>query len=200
MNKKIKSICVFASSTNDIDKIYYNDAYALGIEIAKNGYGLVYGASNLGLMGEISSSARLYGSEIIGVMPERLYNLGIHPGECSKFILTKGMRERKAKMDELSQAVIALAGGFGTLEELSEMLVQKQLGYSNKPIVILNTNNYYDEMIVFFNKIINSNFAPKNAFNLFYVAKDPKDAIEYINNYEFKGTDYITEKIKSIKN
>ena len=135
MNKTIKTICVFASASDNIDEIYFKAAHKLGSEIAKNHYDIIYGGSNLGLMGEVTNSARLRGSEIIGVMPEKIYNLGIHPGECSRFILTKGMRERKVKMDELSQAVIALSGGFGTLEELAEMIVQKQLGYNNKPIV-----------------------------------------------------------------
>lgn len=195
MNKNIKTICVFASSCNDIKKEFFNLAYTLGKEIAKNHYDIVYGGSNLGLMGEVTSSARLEGAEIIGVMPEKLYNLGIHPGDCTKFILTKEMRERKAKMDELSQAVIALPGGFGTLEELSEMIVQKQLGYNNKPIVILNCENYYDNLIKFFDEIINSNLAPKISKNLYFVTNNPKEAIEYINSYKFEQIEYLNKKI-----
>ncbi len=146
-------------------------------------------------MGEVTSSARLNGSEIIGVMPEKLYNLGIHPGECTKFILTKGMRERKEKMDNLSQAVIALPGGFGTLEELSEMIVQKQLGYSNKPIVILNLNGYYDCLIDFFNNIIRQNFAPAETSEIYFETQSEKTAIEYINNYVFEKKEYLSKKI-----
>ena len=126
---------------------------------------------------------------------EELYNLGINPGNCSKFILTKEMRERKAKMDELSQAVIALPGGFGTLEELSEMIVQKQLNYSNKPIVILNSFGFYDNLIKFFDDIINKNFAANNSKSLYYEAKTPIEAVEYINNYEFLSIDYLNKKI-----
>ncbi len=195
MNNSIKTICIFASSSKNINKVYYDAAYNLGIEIAKNNFNIVYGGSNLGLMGEVTQAAKTHGSEITGIMPEKLYNFGIHPGDCTKFILTKGMRERKAKMDELSQALIAIAGGFGTLEELSEMLVQKQLGYNNKPIVILNTNNYYDNLINFFNDIIEKNFAPKETTNLYYIAKTPKEAIEYIKTYDFKETDYLNKKI-----
>ena len=196
MNKTIKTICVFASASDHIDNIYFKAAHELGSEIANNRYDVIYGGSNLGLMGEVTSSARLRGSEIIGVMPEKLYNLGIHPGECSKFILTKGMRERKAKMDELSQAVVALAGGLGTLEELAEMLVQKQLGYCNKPIIILNTDGFYDELIAFFNKIINEKFASKETNHIFYSATTPKEALEYINNYNFNEIDYLNLKLK----
>ncbi len=195
MNKNIKTICVFASASDNTDEIYHKAAYELGSEIAKNHYDIIYGASNLGLMGEVTTSARIRGSEVTGVMPEKLYNLGIHPGECTKFILTKGMRERKAKMDELSQALIALAGGFGTLEELSEMIVQKQLGYNNKPIVLLNTNGYYNNLIKFFNDVIEQNFAPKITKNIYYVAKTPKEALEYINNYSSNDNDYLKAKI-----
>lgn len=195
MNKNISEICVFASSCNEINKNFFNLAYLLGKEIAKNGYNIVYGGSNLGLMGEVTNAARLNGSEIIGVMPEKLYNLGIHPGECTKFILTKGMRERKGKMDELSQAVIALPGGFGTLEELSEMIVQKQLGYSNKPIVLLNCDNFYDSLAEFFKHIIKEKFAPEISSKMFYLANSAHDAIEYINNYSFEEIEYLRKKI-----
>lgn len=195
MNKNINAICVFASSSNIINKKYFQCAYNLGVEIAKHNYTVVYGASQRGLMGEITTAARINGSDIIGVMPEKLYNCGIHPGECTKFILTKGMRERKAKMDELSQAVIALPGGFGTLEELSEMIVQKQLGYNNKPIVILNFDNFYDKLIEFFENIIKENFAPFEVRDIYFVAKDEREALNYINNYEFIENDFLESKI-----
>ena len=197
MNKDIKTICVFASASDNIDNIYFKAAHELGSQIATNGYDVIYGGSNLGLMGEVTSSARLRGSEIIGVMPEKLYNLGINPGECSRFILTKGMRERKAKMDELSQALIALSGGFGTLEELAEMIVQKQLGYNNKPIVLLNTNGFYDNLVKFFDDIINQKFAPQISKEMYYVAKTPKEALEYINSYNFSDNNYLDAKIGS---
>lgn len=198
MNKSIKTICVFASASNGVSEKYYKAAYETGKLIAQNCFDVVYGASNLGLMGECANSAKAYGSEVTGVMPEKLYNYGIQSGDCSKFILTKGMRERKAKMDELSQAIIVLAGGFGTLEEVSEMIVQKQLGYNNKPIVFLNTDGFYDNLIKFFDKIIFERFAHESSKDLYFLAKTPQEAIEYINNYEFISKDYLGEKI-SIK-
>ncbi len=196
MNEKIKTICIFASSANHLDEKYLKEAYKLGIEIAMKGYDIVYGGSTRGLMGEVTTAAKSYGSDITGVMPEKLYGMGIDKGNCTKFILTKGMRERKAKMDELSDALIALPGGFGTLEELSEMIVQKQLGYNNKPIVILNTNGYYNNLITFFKQILEQNFAPKITENICYFAKDAKDALEYIENYTFNKTDYLNIKLE----
>ena len=134
-----------------------------------------------------AGAVKANGGNIIGVMPEKLANMGCaNPDDCLEFILTSGMRERKAKMDELSDAVIALAGGYGTLEELSELIVQKQLGYNNKPIVIMNTDGFYDKLIDFFETIINRDFANKTSRELFYVAQTPYEAIDYIKNYSPK--------------
>ena len=193
---EINNICIFASSSNNIDNIFFEDAKKLGELIATNNYNIVYGGSELGLMGAITASAKSKGSKITGVMPERIKSFGINKGSCSEFILTKGMRERKAKMDELSQAVIALAGGFGTLEELSEMIVQKQLGYNDKPIVLLNTGNYYTSLIRFFEEITNKNFAHSDARKIYFVAKTPEEAVDYINKYKAEKINYLKDKIK----
>jgi len=197
MAENIKNICVFASASNEVDKKYFACARELGAEIAKNGYDLVYGASDLGLMGEAANTAKKLGSNVVGVMPQKLYDYGISPGNCSKFILTSGMRERKAKMDELSDAVVALPGGFGTLEELSEIIVQKQLGYNNKPIVLINLDGFYDNLIKFFDTLINENFASKSSANLYFVASCASEAIKYIKEYVFLEKDYLGDKIKS---
>lgn len=179
-----KNILVFASSSNYVDSVFFKDAKLLGDLIGTNGYNIVYGGSRLGLMYACAGAVKANGGNIIGVMPEKLAEMGCaNPEDCEEFILTSGMRERKAKMDELSDAVIALAGGYGTLEELSELIVQKQLGYNNKPIVILNTDGFYNKLIEFFDTIISRNFANKASRELFYVATTPEDAIAYIKNY-----------------
>ena len=98
-------------------------------------------------------------------------------------------------MDELSDAVVALPGGFGTLEELSEMIVQKQLGYNNKPIILINTNGYYDKLVDFFEEIISQNFARSNARKLYYTANTPQEAIEYLKNYTFENISVTKEQI-----
>ena len=105
------------------------------------------------------------------------------------------MRERKAKMDEMSEAVIALPGGFGTLEELSEMIVQKQLGYNKKAIVILNTNGFYDNLLKFFDDILEQKFAYKRARELYYVAKSAKEAIEYLKSYKESTLEITKEEL-----
>ena len=180
----IKNVCVFASSSNNLDEIYYKDAKEMGKLIGEGGMNVIYGGSRLGMMYACASQVKVFGGQIIGIMPEKLYGYGVgNPQDCDQFILTNGMRERKAKMDELSDAVIALAGGFGTLEEVSEMIVQKQLGYNKKPIVLLNTNGFYNNLKAFFDEIISNGFAKRESSNLYYIAENPNDAFDYIKSY-----------------
>ncbi len=181
----IKNVCVFASSSNNLSEDFYRDAAKLGALLGQAQMNIVYGGSRLGLMYACASEVKANGGKIYGVMPEKLRDYGVgNPEDCDEFFLTSGMRERKAKMDELSDAVIALAGGFGTLEEISEMIVQKQLGYNQKPIIILNTNGFYDSLINFFEDIITQGFAKKNTKELFFIANSPEAVMNYISNYD----------------
>ncbi len=184
MNKKIKNVCVFSSSSNYLDDKYYEDAKELGKLLAENGYDIVYGGSTLGMMWACASKVQEYGGKVIGVMPQRLADMGCKTDNCDEFYMAEGMRDRKGKMDEISDAVISLAGGFGTLEELAEMIVQKQLGYNKKPIVILNTKGFYNKLLEFFDSIIDEKFANKITRDLIFIANTPIEAIEYINNYK----------------
>lgn len=189
MNNNIKRVCVFASSSNFLDEVYYEDARELGKLLGQNKYDIVYGGSNLGLMWACASNVKEYGGKITGVMPKKLHNMGVFTEGCDEFLITTGMRERKAKIDEISDAVITLAGGFGTLEEISEMIVQKQLGYNKKPIIILNTNGFYSKLNEFFEEIIEQKFANKNMRKIYYIAQTPAEAIEYLKNYEPSSLD-----------
>lgn len=183
MNKKI---CVFASSCNYLDKSYYKSAEEFGDLLSKKGFSMVYGGSSLGLMWSCASKVKENGGKIYGVMPEKLHNMGVSTDDCVELTITPCMRTRKAKMDEISDGLVALAGGFGTLEELSEMIVQKQLGYNNKPIVILNTNGFYNKLIEFFDVIIKENFANRKlTTGIYYIANTPQEAIDYLLNYDY---------------
>lgn len=188
-----RNICVFASSCNYLDESYYPVAAKLGELLAKSGFNMVYGGSSLGLMWACAEQVKKYGGKIYGVMPEKLYNMGVSTDECVDLTVTPCMRTRKAKMDELSDGVVALPGGFGTLEELSEMIVQKQLGYNNKPIVILNTNGFYNKLIEFFDVIIKEKFANhKLCENLYYVAQTPEEAVEYLVKYDYTAKSEVS--------
>ena len=184
MTNGIKNISVFASAANDISEIYYKAAAELGKTIADNGYNIVYGGSHRGLMYACAKAVKDNGGKLYAVMPEKMVDAGLaNPEDCEEFHITEGMRERKAKLDEISDAVIALAGGIGTLEEMSEMMVQKQLGYSNKPTIILNTNGFYDHLIEFLKTMETERFTHGKISDIVYIADTAQDAIEYINNY-----------------
>lgn len=180
----IKNICVFASSSNYLEEAFYEDSRELGKLIGQNGFNIVYGGSTLGMMWACAEQVKANGGKVYGVMPQRLVDMGCRTDNCDEFHLAVGMRDRKQKMDEISDAVVALAGGFGTLEELAEMIVQKQLGYNKKPIVILNTNGFYDKLLEFFDVIVEEKFANKISKELYFVAKTPQEAIDYIKTYK----------------
>lgn len=180
----IKNICVFSSSSDYLDEKYYKDAKELGKLIGQNGYNIVYGGSTLGMMWACASEVKNHGGKVFGVMPQKLVNMGCRTDNCDEFHLADGMRDRKAKMDEISDAVVVMAGGFGTLEEFTEMFVQKQLGYNKKAIVLLNTDGYFDKLLEFFNKIVDEKFANKFTKEIMYVASTPQEAIDYINKYK----------------
>lgn len=179
----INKVCVFASSCNYLEDTYYQHAKELGELLAKADMDIVYGGSCLGLMWACAESAKKNGSRILGVMPQKLHDMDVFSDYCDDFFLTPCMRSRKAKMDELSDALITLPGGFGTLEELSEMIVQKQLGYNQKAIVILNTNGFYDKLTDFFDEIIEQKFANNKAKKLYFIANTPQEAVDYLQSY-----------------
>lgn len=179
-----KRICVFASSSDKIDEIYFRDAKILGEIIAKNNYDLVYGAGCVGTMYATAFCAKTFGAKVFGIIPKKLNNIGVDWKECDEFIITECMATRKKQMRELSDAFIAIPGGFGTLEEVLEVITLKQLGYHSKPIVFLNTNNYYSILFAQFATMYDENFAKKINENLYYIAQTPQEAIDYINSYK----------------
>ena len=180
----VKNICVYCSSGSDIDKKYFDAAKELGEKIAKNDLGLVYGGSSLGLMGEVAYSAQNAGAHVLGVVPEKIYNSPIEFPKEIELVITKDMRERKKTMEDRSDAFIAMPGGFGTLEEVSEIIVAKQLGYHFKPIVFLNVDGYYEKLFEFFDNFYENKFAHGNCQEIFFKANNVDEALEYIKNYK----------------
>ncbi len=189
-----KVICVYSSSSCAIDKIYFQAASELGKEIADKGDTLLYGGGLTGLMGETARAVHENGGKVIGVIPEALNVKGIVYETCDELVVTKGMRERKGTMDSRSDAFIALPGGYGTLEEILEIITLKQLKYHNKPIVILNINNFYSKLLEQFDSIIENKFAKQECSELYYVTDSIKEALEYIDNYVpfDSGTKWLT--------
>ncbi len=177
------NICVFCSSSNAVEKSYFNEATRLGERLSSGGHHLVYGGSNVGLMHEIALTVKKAGSKVTGVIPVRIHDKGLGAEIADELIITKDMSERKQTMADRSDAFIALPGGFGTLEEILEVITLKQLQYHNKPIVFINTNGFYDKLVGFFEVLYESYFAKPDYRDYYYMAADAEDALSYIENY-----------------
>lgn len=180
----MKNICVFASSSSSVADVYKQAARQLGADIAKEGMGIVFGAGTEGLMGELARASHENDGCMIGVIPDSLNFPGIVYEECDELIATRTMRERKAIMEQRSIAFVALPGGFGTLEEILEIITLKQLGYHAKPVVLLNINGFYDNLIAQFEETAAQGFAVTAALGLLRVCGSAQEALEYIKNYK----------------
>ncbi len=181
--KDLKQIVVFCGSSEGSDPVIRQMAYALGERLAKMKIGLVYGAARIGLMGQLAKGALDAGGEVIGVIPEFLMKKEVyHPG-LTKLIVTRSMHERKRKMHELSDAVIAMPGGFGTLEELFEMITWAQLGLHGKPMGLLNCNGFYDELLLLLKKMVQLHFLKKQNFEMLLVDHTIDGLIRQMQQY-----------------
>ncbi len=175
-----KSICVFCSSRSKIDPGFTPVARELGSIIAERGHELVYGGTDIGLMGKLAESARQRGGRVIGVIPQSMVDHGIADMACDELIVTDDMRTRKTLMDERADAFVALPGGFGTLEELAEVLVLRQLDIIDKPIALINSGGFYDSLLKFFDELFESKFARQRHRETYFAAESPLAAIETI--------------------
>ena len=184
----IKSICVFCSSSNSIDDVYFETATDLGHRIGQLGLGLVYGGASIGLMGAIARATHEKGGRVLGVIPEffRDKDKNFEYSKADELIIVETMRIRKAVMDERADAFIALPGGVGTLEEAIEIMSMKQLGLTDKPLVFVNTNNFYDGLISNLRKMVSLKFVKSSTLELFAVCPDPSSALEFILSYQPK--------------
>jgi len=182
------NICVYSSSSNAIANIYVNEAIDLARLIGKSNFCLVNGGSNVGLMDVITREAVMNGAKTIGVIPEKLRDFNLASVHAHEIIVSDDMMQRKDKMRELSDAFIALAGGFGTLEEILEVITLKQLGYHNKAVVFINTNGFYDDLFRQFEKSYDEKFAKENYRKLYFIAENSAQAMNYILNYKPEET------------
>lgn len=183
-NKKrmnnIKNICVYSASSTKIAPIYFEAAEKLGQLLAQKHINLINGAGCLGLMCRISDATLAAGGTVTGVIPRFMVEQGWHHKGLTRLIETESMHERKQLMADLSDGVIALPGGCGTLEELLEIITWKQLGLYLKPIVILNTNGFYNPLLEMLQQAISQNFMRKEHGNIWHVAQTPEEAVNLL--------------------
>lgn len=182
------NICVFSSSSNAIAQVYVDEAIDLAQRIGQSNFCLINGGSNVGLMDVITREAGKNGAKTIGVIPEKLRDYNLASVHAHEIIVSGDMMERKAKMRDLADSFIALAGGFGTLEEILEVITLKQLGYHHKAIVFINTNGFYDDLFRQFEKSYEEKFAKENYRKLYFIAKNTSEAMDYLMNYQPEET------------
>ncbi len=175
-----KSVCVFCAASDNVDPAYLEAARETGRLLAERGFSLVYGGGCVGLMGAAAVSAHAHGGRVIGVIPEVLVEREVAYHESDELIVTKTMNERKDVMTARSDAFLTLPGGFGTMDELFEVIALKQLGFHQQPICLVNVNGYFDGLLRLFAQIERERFAPSRQRDYCRVFDDPGQAIGYL--------------------
>ena len=176
----MNSVCVYCASSTQIDDKYFRAAEELGHLIAEHGLTLITGAGKLGLMNTIENAALEAGGKVTGVIPSFMVREGWHHEGLTELIETPSMHERKQTMANLSDGIIALPGGCGTMEELLEIITWKQLGLYVNPIVILNVDGFYDALLAQLEKAVEENFMRAIHADIWKVASTPVEAMELL--------------------
>lgn len=179
-NEVLRRAAVYCGSANGTDARFLAEARALGTAIAGAGWGMVYGGATAGLMGATADAALAGGAEVIGVLPEVLSGSEFAHTGLTSLEIVKTMHVRKARMAHLADAFLILPGGYGTLDELMEILTWKQLRMHAKPCVLINTAGYWDGLLEFLNTAVTAGFVKAENRGLLGVARDAQEAVEMI--------------------
>ena len=176
----IKNVCVYSASSTKIAPVYFAAAEELGRLLAKRGINLINGAGSIGLMAATSNAALQAGGTVTGVIPRFMVEQGWHHLGLTRLVETETMHERKQLMAQMSDAVIALPGGCGTMEELLEIITWKQLGLFLNPIVVLNIDGFYDPLLEMLQRAIDGRFMRPEHRGIWQVATTPEEAVELL--------------------
>ncbi|MFT3780443.1 MAG: TIGR00730 family Rossman fold protein [Nibricoccus sp.] len=166
-----KTLCVYCASSDRLDPKYSEAATQLGREMARRGWGLVYGGGKVGLMGAVAKAVKTSGGRVVGVIPHFMRAKELAYELADEMLAVETMRERKMEMEKRADAFVALPGGWGTLEEIMEILTLRQLDVLRKPVVIFNQDGFYDDLLKFFERMIAEKFNKPSNLELFTVAK-----------------------------
>ncbi len=175
------SICVYCSSSDNLEPVFFEAAAEMGQRLASADHGLVYGGGSVGLMGCIARAVHGSHGHVVGVIPKTLQDIELAYEAADELLVVDTMRQRKQLMEDRADAFIAMAGGFGTLEELAEIIVGRHLKYHDKPIVLLNTAGFYDPLLAFFDELIERRFASVRYRDHYHVAATPEQAVNALH-------------------
>lgn len=180
----MKSICIFCSSSKYISESYNPVVAELAKHIVTAGFEMIWGGVDVGMMGYIARQVQENGGVVRGILPKTFLQLQLEYKNADELLITNDMSMRKNMMISQSDAFICLPGGFGTLEEILEVITLKQLGYHNKPIVFLDINGYFGKLFSFVNHMISEKFVKESQVKLYNISDNPIKALEYILNYK----------------
>ncbi|OJV44902.1 MAG: Rossman fold protein, TIGR00730 family [Bacteroidales bacterium 36-12] len=170
----MENICVYCASSSQVKSVYFDAAEKLGKIIANNNLRLLYGGGHRGLMGKIADTVLSEGGKVTGIIPGFMCEVEWNHNGLTELILVESMHERKDKLAKMADAVVALPGGCGTMEELLEVITWKRLGIFTKPIVICNIDGYFDPLIEMLNRSVNENFMGEQHRNMWVVVDSPE--------------------------
>lgn len=177
------TICVFCSSSDAVDGAYLEAATDLGCRIGSAGHGLVWGGGDVGLMGAVARGAKGAGGTVVGVIPAFMNRPGVAYDRADRMIVTRDMRERKSTMEDMADAFVALPGGFGTLEEITEVITLRTFGVWAKPLVLVNTRGFYDPLRDLFERYYVERFAKPDFRVVCAFVDTPGQALDYIAGF-----------------
>lgn len=176
----MKKLCIFCGSALGVNNEYSTSAFQLGKLLADNNIGLVYGGASIGLMGELAKGVMEHNGKVWGVIPNSILTKEVAKEDITELIIVENMHERKKQMYELADAFLAMPGGYGTLDELCEILTWSQLGLHNKPIYILNHLGFFDHLMAHFRKIMDEGFLSEKHFKLTQMKKTTQEIIQSV--------------------
>lgn len=180
----MKSVTVFCGSSFGLHEIYKTQAMLVGETLAQRKIKIIYGGAKVGLMGVVADAALRLGGEVIGVLPRFLSSKEIAHERLTELVMVESMHERKTKMHDLSDGIIALPGGFGTMEELFEVLTWAQLGLHRKPIGLLNIDGYYDHLNMLIRTMVEKEFLKEINQKMLLISSSISQLLEVMNSYE----------------
>nr|CAB3457771.1 unnamed protein product [Digitaria exilis] len=188
-SSRFRRVCVFCGSSSGKRSSYRDAAVELGKELVARKVDLVYGGGSLGLMGEVSEAVHKGGGHVIGVIPTTLMGKEITGETVGEVRAVAGMHQRKAEMARNSDAFIALPGGYGTLDELLEVIAWAQLGIHSKPVGLLNVDGYYNFLLAFIDKAVDDGFIKPAQRHIFVSAPDARALVQKLEEYEAVADD-----------
>ena len=188
-------ICVFGASSRDLEQGYFDEAFALGAELARRGHTIVFGGGASGLMGATARGAKSQGGHLLGLAHKFFDEPGILDKDCDEMIFTETMSERKKAMEDMSEAFITLPGGIGTFEEFFEALTLKQLGRHAKAMAVLNTLGYYDALEAMVQRAVDERFLTADGKDLYAMFTDVGELVSYVENYHAEPEEIWKDKL-----